>query len=238
MEPTNQPNNLVVHQLVVKLPTEKLVWLNEYLTEHTERWLSRQHPADEEVETTHTHYMIVNPKVHKNSTTKHLNKNGVQTSKMFGYLTVTEKTKKPYKEEKLGCYIMKGKQIGEPDMPIYSHNYDERTIKEYIADWRDYGKVTPIEKDLKLEEGHENLPKLELQFANMLLLAEVHFKNTQITLSDVRKWTFKQMLSKQGLPPQSSTYKRFVCGIYYKLKPYGHEGCSASPMEEILEFAY
>jgi len=239
MKSTNQSSNQIVHQLILNQPIDGLVeWLHAYLDAHTSSWLARQHPADEQIKRTHTHYMIVSPTVHKNSFTKHLNKHQVHGSNMFGYLTVTEKSKKPYTEDLLARYILKGQPIGTEDMPIMSNNITEAQIKQWISAYHEYGVATPVEPEQEFQEERE-VKGLEKQFIDLLHKSKMYFKDTpvwQLSLDQVRRFTFHNMLSKHGLPPQPSTYKRFACGIFYQLKNEGID--NATVIAEIMDFAY
>lgn len=105
-QPTNQPT---VWQLVISHSYDDAKKINEYLSKKCDRFLCSEHEADDEINRTHVHYMLVNYKHTKVSLTKEINKYW-QGSDNFGILTARPGTGDVYDETLLAQYISKGRE--------------------------------------------------------------------------------------------------------------------------------
>lgn len=228
---TQQPT---VHQLIIFSPIALLQLVLNYCSSHCESWYARQHPADGKTKRIHTHIMLKNPTVSKNSYIKELNKLGFHGSEAFSYLTVTQEERLPYKEEFLGPYISKGKQKDEKYPQLY-HNYTEEDILTYIELYKERRKARDEEK-VTIDDVEVN--RTEKYFLDILKKTKDHFKNTQMfELYTVRKFVIKLMTSKTGLLPNPAQYKRFAASIYVVMKK-DTNNAEITALDEVLEWHY
>ena len=133
-QPTNQPPTTpVVWQLIISHPYTNTEVIHDYLTKNTDRWLCSQHDADEEINRTHTHFMLVNYKYTKVSLTKEINKTW-KGSDNFGILTTRPEGKGPYDEYHVGKYISKGREHAFTDNG-HSHGIANNILQTYIDNY-------------------------------------------------------------------------------------------------------
>lgn len=110
--------------------------MHEYLTSKCDKWLCSQHDADEEINRTHTHFMLVNYKHTKVALTKEINKTW-KGSDNFGILTTRPEGLGPYAEYPLGKYIGKGREDAferNGHSVGYTGEYVTKFVKGYKGD--------------------------------------------------------------------------------------------------------
>lgn len=134
--------HVMIHQPFVEV--EQLL-----LSEICEKFLFGQHDADENVNRTHTHVMLVNPKLSNEGIRRRILKAG------FGgrgnYAIITSSGGNSYTEEKLGIYILKGnREIAK------KFSYSEEQISEWVSKW----VFHPVETtDKRKQEGDSSKSK-------------------------------------------------------------------------------
>jgi hypothetical protein len=219
---SNQVIQVVIHRMLLELD---FLW--PYLEQHCAKYVAAQHDKDEEISRTHVHISIVDLNVTKQSLTKFLNKNDISGSDNFGILTVTQKGKKPYREDLLDEYILKGNK----DMVIKYYNTTPEYIQERLSAWIEPGKLHPGKK-----EKNEDLTEWEsIKQDAMADLGDM----TNISLNDVRKWAMRWYWKRSGRLPHSTSYKRNASSIYYMLTlKFEPVRCESTALDEIMEFNY
>lgn len=135
-QPTNQPTP-VVWQLVAFRPIAELDQLFSYLNINCKRYVAQQHSADEQINRTHCHISIVDFKYTKVSLAKHCNKIGLEGSSDYGILTVDPDNKKPYSEEGLSVYVIKG--LDAPATQYSGYTYD--VIETFRNKWVNHKEI-------------------------------------------------------------------------------------------------
>lgn len=120
----------MVWQLVINHPYEETKVLHNYLSSKCDKWLCSEHEADDEINRTHVHYMLVNYKHSKVALTKEINKTW-KGSDNFGILTSRPKGEGPYAEYPLGKYVGKGRDDGF-DSRGSSYGYSREDITKFV----------------------------------------------------------------------------------------------------------
>lgn len=226
-----QPNNpTTIHQLIIFKPIQELDSVFTYVESHTTKYFARQHPQDGKTKRVHTHIMLYEPSVSKNSFVKELNKLGITGSKMFSYLTVVYDTKAPYDEIILGGYITKGKIDN-----IKQKGYTDWDIGLFVESYK--ARKNSIKEFAVIEPKDSKPLNVESQFEILLCQAKDFFKGRVPELIHVRSWTLKAMTSKSGLLPQPGSYKRIACSIYLIIKRNAIDNETIA-IEEILDWNY
>jgi len=152
LSPTNQPTRPPVWQLVVRKPfnasgmTEFASWLKE----KTIGYLIGEHPADEEVQSTHCHILIEGLKV----TTEGLRQSLIRYDISGSSYSLMKKRKankmgirEPYSRDGLAVYIIKGNVNYEK-----SSSYNDVQIALWSSTWINH---TPAERS-EAEQGVES----------------------------------------------------------------------------------
>lgn len=112
-------------------------------------YLIGQHDADESINRTHVHAMLVNPTVGVEGIRKRINSHGHGGRGNYAILQRTESSRQPYDKDKLAVYILKGKR----DSCVES-TYDANQIDKWVGDWVETPKKLKneiVEKPTKKE---------------------------------------------------------------------------------------
>jgi len=211
--PTN--SDTTIWQLVIHREISQLDFLWPYLKTYTQAYLANQHDADEEINRTHTHVMIRDISISKQSLSKFINKNDIRGSDNFGILTVYKASGKPavpYEEDKLGPYVIKGNL----ELVQY-YVYEEYRIIHWAEQWINHkSKVQFVLQELD-EESQPERKQVASQWERHKMLALKELTSIEITLEQVRKWYMRLSWKESGRLPQATAYKRNACSIYYML---------------------
>lgn len=222
------PGTMVVWQLVIHRESKELDSILDYVSEHTDAWLSNQHDADDQINRTHTHISLLNCDVSKQALSKAINKRGISGSDNFGILTVHPETKTPYKELELNVYIIKGNVT-----LVRKKNYTDQYISECAEKWVDYKLLRDKKEHKQEKKTHDS------EWDRIIAVAIKELTNPYVGLKDVRKWLMAYHWKNEGRLPHATSYKRNACSIYLKLieaqPQLRNVGCA---MEEIMEWNY
>lgn len=151
-QPTNQPT---VWQLVISHPVCETTMLHTYLNNKCAKWLCSEHEADEQINRTHTHFMLVDYKHSKVALTKEINKYW-KGSDNFGILTRwpgnDTSPPAPYDEYILGKYIGKGRENAFSDRGA-SNGYTTEYLTKLIAGYEGDREITNDSEAVKESSG-------------------------------------------------------------------------------------
>jgi len=129
-QPTNYQLALPpVWQLVLRKPWSEVSGLEGWLKENTLRHIVAEHPADEDVATTHCHILLEGLKVTDEGLRKQAKKYSPGQGQ-YAIMKVQKKTRQPYSQAGLAIYMIKG----EPAY-VKSHSMSDETIEEYTLAW-------------------------------------------------------------------------------------------------------
>lgn len=143
MEDPTQTADIVWH-VVVHQPYASCKAVFEGLAPE---YLIGEHEADESIKRTHTHAMLVNPTVGAEGIRKRIKSHGFGGRGNFAILTVAEKSRQPYDKEKLGIYILKGKESVCKDTTL-----EEEEILRWVGEWVQPVRQEPAAPQTKKEQ--------------------------------------------------------------------------------------
>jgi len=134
--PTNQPTSGVeVLQVVLHKSYDTIKGIVEWLKENTQQYLIGEHPADEQISTTHCHILVEGLKVTRESLRKVVVKHSPGRGQNFTS-ALTEKERIPYERNFLGRYIIKG-NVNH----CKSTSFDDIQIALWASQWISYKSV-------------------------------------------------------------------------------------------------
>lgn len=134
------PDHATWH-LIVRKPFQELREFADWVQINTRMFVIGQHDADEDVNTTHCHFMINGCKSTIEGLRKELKKSVKNGREEYAIMTKTERERKPYDEWMLAVYCLKG-DINNHKLGKYTH---ERTL-DIVSAWVNYETVDPKDK--------------------------------------------------------------------------------------------
>lgn len=206
-QPTNQ-----VWQLVVHRPMLELDFLVRYLEDNCTKFIGNQHDADEDVNRTHCHFMLVNLNVSDESLRKCLKKNGIFGSDNYGLLKKCFKKKTDYNEELLAVYVLKGAT------ECTQRGYDHEQLTTFANAWVDHDE--PVNTTTNIRSARERARKSESLWEEILEEFKKDFKAPSMAVADdvlvyVRKWVMRWFFRKTGRLPHASVYKQYSGSLFF-----------------------
>jgi len=134
MESSQLPNSQLlaqppVWQLVLRKPWTDISGFEGWLKENTLRYIVAEHPADEEIATTHCHILLEGLKVTDEGLRKQVKKYSPGQGQ-YAFMKVQKRTRQPYSQSGLAIYMSKGQSEY-----IKSHSLADESIQEYVLAW-------------------------------------------------------------------------------------------------------
>lgn len=216
---------MIVRKPYQDISQEFLRWLSA----NVDHYLIGEHEADEDIKTTHCHVMFSNLMV----TNKALDKQRIKyelNGDVSRLLSRVVDTREAYDEDKLGVYILKGKEEINK-----STSYPDEKIKEWVAAWTPFTKrlqkdpSDKKEKPVKYDEYMELKKDFEKYYEGM--------NRPHITLDGIRTWTMRWYWKRDGRMPPSTSYKRNAASIYVYAVEMGN-GSVDCAFEELKNLWY
>lgn len=169
-----------------------------------------RHDADEEVETTHCHFLIEECSI---GTAEGLRKRVKHMGfKGNGDWAFTAPPENESQTQRYITYMTKGKLD-----PVYNKGYDPKYLEECKKKWVEYESTSaPKTKDIAVVDRKETaLIQQWLEYRDYCM----SYKDVKVTkhmeLRDFRGMSIAYWKTKnKGLMPTASTYKRFLVSIY------------------------
>jgi len=139
----------VLH-IIVRRPYSDVSGVYHWLQENSVRSLCGQHEADDEIANTHCHIQVKKFGKTAQSIRDKLKIAGLAGRGNYNILTETQRTKKPYDEDALNIYIIKG--------IISNHKestYTPQQIQAYAEAWVDHDSDPPVSTEKSIKKKKE-----------------------------------------------------------------------------------
>jgi len=137
---TNQLTNLPVLQVVLHKNYETVKTFCVWLAKNVSGYLVGEHPADEEIKTTHCHIQVEGLKVTVEAMRKEIQKVSGGRGQ-YVIMSVTQKTRVKYDRDQLATYIIKGNEDH-----VKETSYTTFEVADWCGRWVDK-KATNHEED-------------------------------------------------------------------------------------------
>ena len=134
------PDHVTWH-LIVRKPFQELREFADWVQIHTRKFVIGQHDADEDVTTTHCHFMINGCDTTLEGLRKELKKTVKNGREEYAIMTKTERERKPYDEWMLAVYCLKG-DMNNHQLGKYPHPQ----AQDIVSAWVNYETKDPKEK--------------------------------------------------------------------------------------------
>lgn len=110
----------------------------EWLKENSQQYLIGEHPADDQVKTTHCHILVEGLKVTRESLRKQIIKYSPGRGQYFTS-ALTQETREPYERNHLARYIIKGNV-----QHVKATSFDEIQIAIWASQWINYKDLLSV----------------------------------------------------------------------------------------------
>jgi hypothetical protein len=140
----------VTWHLIVRKPFQELREFADWVQVHTRMFVVGQHDADEEVNTTHCHFMINGCDVTKEGLRKELKKYITDGRKEYALMEKSEKARLPYDEWHLAVYVLKG-DMNNHKLGKYSYE----KVQDIVSAWQIYEKSETKTSEPKITSQYD-----------------------------------------------------------------------------------
>ena len=157
----------VLH-LIYRRPFEDISGLYQWIRENSRSSLVGQHSPDEADKVIHCHVSVVGFGKSLEALRKQINSRNLGGRGQYQTLTVTQKDKKPYDEDMLNIYILKGFKEN-----LRSTTHDDAYVDDKVASWFPIPKEKPLINDIieTLQEAKKPKEKTHWQLIEEILKA-------------------------------------------------------------------